>query len=290
MSRLRSPIFWFGGKGKMTAKLLPILTAIPHTRYVEPFGGGASILMNKPPVDVETYNDLDNALYDFFTVLADPDLFPQFVRRVRLLPYSRQLYDHARGTWRDEPDKVKRVALWFVVARMSFGGRFESGWGASVTFSSRNRAATISRWQTALANLPRVHKRLQRVQIENADFISVLERYDTTETLFYCDPPYVTETRSAGGYTHEMDSGQHKALVDALLNIKGYAVLSGYAHPVYDALSGNGWQRIDWQTACSAVGRTRNSNLQGDGAALKHQSRVESVWISPRVPRQLELI
>lgn len=98
MSRLRSPIFWFGGKGNMVAKILPMLTAIPHTRYVEPFGGGASILMAKPPVDVETYNDLDSALYDFFTVLADPDLFPQFVRRVKLLPCSRQLYDHARAT------------------------------------------------------------------------------------------------------------------------------------------------------------------------------------------------
>ena len=290
MSRLRSPIKWYGGKGKMVAKIMPILTAIPHTRYVEPFGGGASILMAKPPVDVETYNDLDSALYDFFTVLADPDLFPQFVRRVRLLPYSRQLYDHARATWRDEPDKIKRAALWFVVARMSFGGRFESGWGTAVTASYRNRAGQVSLWQTALNNLPRVHKRLQRVQIENTDFMRVLERYDTPETLFYCDPPYVKDTRSAGGYTHEMDNGQHEALVDALLNVKGYAVLSGYAHPIYDVLSDSGWQRTDWQTACHAAGRTRNSNLQGKGAALKHQSRVESVWISPRVPRQLELI
>lgn len=287
MSRLRSPIVWFGGKGNMVAKILPILTAIPHTRYVEPFGGGASILMAKPPVDVETYNDLDSALYDFFTVLADPDLFPQFVRRVKLLPYSRQLFNHARATWRDEPDKVNRAALWFVNNRQAFAGHHS--WGTSVTLSRRNRAGAVSRWQTGLANLPRVHKRLQRVQIENADFMHVLERYDTTETLFYCDPPYVTDTRSAEGYTHEMYNGQHEALVDALLNIKGYAVLSGYAHPVYNALSDNGWQRIDWQTACHAAGRTRNSNLRGKGAALKHQSRVESVWISPRVPRQLEL-
>ena len=290
MSRLRSPIKWFGGKGHMVAKILPILTAIPHTRYVEPFGGGASILMAKPPVDVETYNDLDSALYDFFTVLADPDLFPQFVRRVRLLPYSRQLFNHARATWRDEPDKVKRAALWYVLARQCFGGHFGHSWGAAITTSARNRSSEISKWQTALAYLPQVHKRLKRVQIENADFLNILLRYDTPKTLFYCDPPYVKDTRSPEGYLYEMDNGQHESLVDALLNIKGYAVLSGYAHPVYDTLSNNGWKRIDWQTVCYAAPRTRQSNLKGKGAALKHQARVESVWISPRVPRQLELL
>ena len=289
MSRLRSPIVWFGGKGNMVAKILPILTAIPHTRYVEPFGGGASILMAKPPVDVETYNDLDSALYDFFTVLADPDLFPQFVRRVRFLPWSRQLYLEARATWREEPDKVKRAALWFVVARQSFSGNFGVSFSSCVTSSCNGRVSNINRWQNALKNLPRVHKRLHRVQIENQDFMTVLQRYDTPETLFYCDPPYVHATRGRGRYTNEMDIEQHNALVDALLNIKGYAVLSGYAHPVYDALSDNGWERIDWDTYCHAIARTHLVGIKGTKHAEKSK-RVESVWISPRVPRQLELI
>ena len=289
MSRLRSPIVWFGGKGNMVAKILPILTAIPHTRYVEPFGGGASILMAKPPVDVETYNDLDSALYNFFTVLADPDLFPQFVRRVRFLPWSRQLYLEARATWREEPDKVKRAALWFVVARQSFSGNFGVSFSSCVTSSCNGRVSNINRWQNALKNLPRVHKRLHRVQIENQDFMTVLQRYDTPETLFYCDPPYVHATRGRGRYTNEMDIEQHNALVDALLNIKGYAVLSGYAHPVYDALSNNGWERIDWDTYCMAMARTHLVGIKGTKHAEKSK-RVESVWISPRVPRQLELL
>lgn len=281
MARLRSPIIWLGGKGNMVAKILPILTAIPHTRYVEPFGGGASILMAKPSVDVETYNDLDSALYDFFTVLADPDLFSQFVRRVKLLPYSRQLYNHARAAWRDEPDKVKRAALWYVVARQSFGGKFEGSWGTAITHSDRKRAAIVSRWQTALTNLPQVHRRLQRVQIENADFMRVLERYDSSETLFYCDPPYVADTRKSGGYRHELTNEQHEILLDALLNIEGYVVISGYAHPIYEVLSDSGWHRVDWITASHLAGKTRNSNLQGNGAGLKNQKRIESLWISP---------
>ncbi|MCS7226943.1 MAG: DNA adenine methylase, partial [Gloeomargarita sp. SKYB31] len=70
----------------MVAKLLPLVEAWPHRRYCEPFGGGASVLLAKQPVEVETYNDLDGALVEFFKTLADPDRFEQFYRRVALLP------------------------------------------------------------------------------------------------------------------------------------------------------------------------------------------------------------
>jgi len=58
--RLRSPIVWLGGKGHMIAKILPLLP--PHKTYVEPWGGGASILIAKPPSEIEIYNDLDSDL------------------------------------------------------------------------------------------------------------------------------------------------------------------------------------------------------------------------------------
>jgi DNA adenine methylase len=57
--RLRSPICWFGGKGKMVKKLLPLIG--DHRIYVEPFGGGASLLFSKEPSPVEVYNDLDRS-------------------------------------------------------------------------------------------------------------------------------------------------------------------------------------------------------------------------------------
>ncbi len=66
--RLRSPILWFGGKGNMVAKILPLFP--PHRIYVEPFGGGASLLMAKAPAPVEVYNDLDSGLVNLFRVLT----------------------------------------------------------------------------------------------------------------------------------------------------------------------------------------------------------------------------
>lgn len=277
--KLRTPIQWFGGKGQMKSRITPLLEHIPHQRYCEPFGGGASILLSKDPVELETYNDLDSGLYNFFTVLADPETFEQFYRRVALLPYSRELYNDCRATWRDEIDKVKRTVKWYVVARMSFSGKFGASLSTATSETTTGRAKTVTDWLSIIKLLPEIHARLQRVQIENADALTVLTRYDTPETLFYCDPPYVMSTRKAGGYAHEMTDADHAALIERLKQVDGFVVLSGYDNPLYDAL---GWQKLSWQTMSNAAGRTRNSGLQGKGNVTAKQQRTETLWFNPR--------
>ena len=259
----------------MTTKIIPILVKMPHERYVEPFGGGASILLAKKPKPVEVYNDLDRGLYDFFSVLSDPELFEQFYRRIAVLPYSRQFYNEYKKEWEEEKDKIVRVVKWFLVVRQSFGGIFGNGWGSSI------KEAESNKWLSCIDMLPQVHARLRRIQIENADFRIILDRYDTPKTLFYCDPPYVPGTRKAGGYTHEMTAEDQQELVSLLLRLKGKVVLSGYNHEIYALLEQSGWIRYDFHTACHASGRTRNSGLQGKGKVLEKQSRIESLWVKP---------
>ena len=259
----------------MTTKIIPILVKIPHERYVEPFGGGASILLAKKPKPVEVYNDLDHGLYDFFSVLADPELFEQFYRRIAVLPYSRQFYDEYWKEWKEETDKIVRVVKWFLVVRQSFGGIFGNGWGSSI------KEAESNKWLSCIDMLPQVHARLRRIQIENADFRIILDRYDTPKTLFYCDPPYIPETRKAGGYTHEMTAEDQQELVSLLLSLKGNVVLSGYNHEIYAPLEKAKWTLYDFHTACYASGRSRSSGLQGKGKALEKQGRIESLWVKP---------
>ena len=140
---------------------------------------------------------------------------------------------------------------------------------------------TCSRWLSCIDMLPQIHARLQRCQIENADFRSILDRYDTPKTLFYMDPPYVSETRRAGKYSHEMTANDYSELITLLLGLKGKVVLSGYNHKIYEPLEQAGWIRHNFHTACNAVGKTRNSGLQGKGKALEKQSRIESLWVKP---------
>ncbi len=94
----------------------------------------------------------------------------------------------------------------------------------------------VSEWLSAVDGLPEVHERLRRVPIENMPAIELIPREDASGTLFYCDPPYVHETRaSTEAYPFEMTENQHKELLGVLLECKGKVMLSGYPSRLYDS-------------------------------------------------------
>jgi len=265
----------------MTKKLLPLIP--PHRIYVEVFGGGASLLFAKEPSPVEVYNDIDSGLVNFFRVLRDQEKFERFYRLASLTPYSREEYTFCCDTWQDCTDEIERAYRFFVLARMSFGGRLGSSWGFAVTASTKGMAVTCSGWLSALDNLPQISRRLMAVQIEHSDWRFILYTYDTPDTFFYLDPPYPLSTRSGGSYKHEMTIDEHASLVDNLLDLRGNAMLSCYWHKVYQPLLDAGWNRIDFDTACFVAGKTRKTGIIGTGAALAKQPRTETVLLSPRM-------
>lgn len=267
----------------MAKHLLPLIP--DHHIYVEVFGGGASLLFAKEPSSVEVYNDLDSGLVNFFRVLRDPEMFARLLELCRFTPYSREEFEYCRATWDREADDVDKAFRWYVVARMSFSGIFGGSWGMTVASSARGMASGVSKWLSIQELLPSIHKRIMRVQIEHADFRKILQRYDTPRTFFYIDPPYVMETRRSGGYAHELHTEDHQELVTALLDLKGMAILSGYATPLYQPLEDAGWARLDFETVCCAAGRTRASGLQGKGTVKEKQKRIETVWLNPNCQR-----
>jgi DNA adenine methylase len=230
---------------------------------------------------------------NFWRVLRDPEQFEQLHRLITLTPYSRQEFKECDATWDQSDDAVERARRWYVMVRQAFSAHDVGslGWSYCRSEDARGMSKSVSKWLTNLELLPAIHARWMRVQIENDDFRAILERYDTPATLFYLDPPYVPATRKRGGYRHELTLGDHEDLVRYLLRLQGMAILSGYAHPVYDALEDAGWTRLDIPTTCKATGRTRATGLLGDGAlkhSAKHQ-RIESVWISPTAQHQRQL-
>jgi DNA adenine methylase len=254
---------------------------------VEPFGGGASVLIRKDPSPVEVYNDLNYDVYEFFRVLSDETMFSQFYRRVECLPYHRAIFLDARDRFRSVDCPVERAALWFIMVRQSFGGdgskRRKASWGSVVSHSSRGMAGKSASWISTVEMLPEISARLRRVQFECVDWRDILRRYDTPETLFYLDPPYVSSTRRNGGkdYAHEMTDADHADLVDALLKIKGRYVLSGYPSDIYEPLESSGAMRLDFDVACHAAGKTRATGIMGKGACDEKQRRTDCLWISP---------
>jgi hypothetical protein len=157
----------------------------------------------------------------------------------------------------------------------------EGDWGRAF-ISNRGMAETASGWRGRLHLLDWWHSRLSRVQLDSRDALTVIRYWESPDTTFYLDPPYVADTRVKGKqyvYRHEADDDHHRQLVELLLTIQGRAVLSGYDHPAYQPLTDAGWSVHRIKTACHAAGRIRGSKLRGAGNATKHAGRVEVVWV-----------
>ena len=284
---IRAPFPWFGGKAGHKIKDAILSALPPHKRYLEPFGGGASILISKQPAEVEVYNDVNRGVVNFFRVISDVDYFGKFMARAALLPVSRELYEEYSRTWTGIHDPVEQAVRWYYIARQSFGGMFGSSWGTAVNSSCAGMSSRTSQWISSFDNLPRVHERMQRVQIECCDWRDVLKRFGGDGWLAYCDPPYVTGTRKAGGYEHELHDRDHEELIRTLIAYDGAVVLSGYDTPLYAPLRDAGWDMRTVEVTCSAAGRTRTSGLQGAGHVKERQSRTECIWRNPEALRRI---
>ena len=134
----------------------------------------------------------------------------------------------------------------------------------------------VSAWLSAVDGLPECHERLRRVEIRNMDAVAFIEKYDHSRALFYCDPPYMHETRTVtDAYQHEMTREQHAALLAKLGAIKGKFLLSGYRSPLYDAAAGQfNWRRVNFDLPNNASG------------AKSKERKTECVWMNyePRDP------
>ena len=260
----------------------------PHKTYVEAFGGGATLLFAKEPSPVEVYNDIDSNLVNFFQVLRDDAAFEEFYKLCVCTPYSREIFGECRQDIEKESDNVKRAWKFFVSAKMAFSGRHKSpSWSKCTTQSRRGMSIKTSAWISSIEGLQDVHNRLFRVLIEHQDFKKVILDADTTDTLYYLDPPYVQSARKGKDrYPHELSDGEHQELVDILLSLKGKVILSGYPNNIYKALENAGWDRKDYSTSSFAAARTKQTKLKGDGVIKESQKRTESVWLSPNCKEQ----
>jgi len=175
--------------------------------------------------------------------------------------------------------------MWWVVAEQSRCGKFGSGWGYDVTASTRGMSVACSNQASSVARFAPVAERLLRAQIENAHALRVIGAHARPATLFYLDPPYVSETRTGGdAYTHEMAAEDHAALVAAILELPGRFVVSGYNHPLYAPLEDAGWTRLEFASSAHASGAGR---VRGQVAKPGQNDRTESVWLDPQTAAEV---
>ena len=232
------------------------------------------MLMQKPRSYAEVINDKWDTVVNVFQCLRDPEIAEQLKEQLRLTPFARSEFNSAFGHRVQRPADIEAARLCILRSFAGFGSAAINGDYATGFRSNSNRSGTTPAhdWMNFPDSIASFTERLRGVVIENKDALELIPQHDTSETLFYCDPPYQVGTRNmARGnavYSCDMADNDHRKLAQILRAVRGMVILSGYASPLYDCELFPDWRRIEipWRA---------------DGA----RKRVEVVWMNERAAR-----
>jgi len=292
MTKVSAPLKWHGGKSylaKWIVSLMPERCRTPNSpskgdkgwvAYVEPFfGGGAVLFANDPEGISEVVNDLSGTLINFWRVLCGDSTREELIRILHFTPVAfdewRYSVEYFESFCQDELNapfqNIPLAAEFFTRYRQS-----RQGLGKDFATLSRNRTRRgmneqVSAWLSAIDGLPEIHERLKRVVILNNDAMKVIRQQDGPRTHFYCDPPYLHETRTTTSEygDHEMTIEQHVALLETLKLVKGTFQLSGYSSDLYADFA----KRAGWSCVTKEIDNKASSKKTKD-------KELECLWMN----------
>lgn len=270
---VRRPVVrWFGDKWLLAPWIIGHFPA--HRVYVEPFGGGGSVLLRKARAYAEVYNDLDSEVVNLFRVLREPDDAARLIELLRLTPFARAEWEESYEQTVEPIERARRLCARSFMGFGANGHNFTASTGFRGSSNHTGRATVAVEWRGYPDALRDAVERLRGVVIEDRNAHLVMERHDGPHTLHYVDPPYLWDTRrrfsAQRRYVHELDEEGHADLLAFLRSLVGMVVLSGYPHPMYDAALPE-WRRVERPALA-------------DGA----RERIEVLWLNPACVAKLD--
>lgn len=254
---MKSLLYYPGSKRRIAPWIINHMPV--HHSYLEPFFGGGAVLFEKPPARIETVNDLDGDVVNFFRVVQNPESREELVNMLTYTPYARQVFNSAfEGT----ADPIERAARFAILSMQSHGfcTRGRGGWKKDV--HGREYAYAVRYWNELPESLAEMAIRLKGVQIECRPALELIKAFNHPNVLIYCDPPYVLSTRGRKQYQYEMDDADHEEMLKALCESRAMVMLSGYDCELY-ARYLKGWRKIQIDTRAQNTGK-----------------RVETLWMN----------
>jgi DNA adenine methylase len=249
---LKTPITYYGGKQKLVKTILPLIPN--HELYCEPFLGGGAIFFSKKISPLEVINDTNGELMNFYKVVQSD--YTSLEKEIQISLHSRDLHRKARVIY-NNPDmfnEIKRAWAIWVLSTQSFCSQLDGSFGYdkvrnTVTKKIGNKKQSFT---TEYAI------RLQNACIESVDALYVIKSRDTTNSFFYCDPPYFnSDCAHYDGYSEN----DFKELLNLLQNIAGKFLLSSYPSKILEEYTkANRWHTKSITMDLSAAGKARKPN------------------------------
>ncbi|MBX4335697.1 DNA adenine methylase [Bartonella raoultii] len=208
---------WMGGKHYLRKKIIPILNAIDHETYIEPFLGSGVIFLNKRPAKYSVINDLNGEITNLFQCVQND--FDALAKRLEWFVCSRQLFFELAAIDPESLTKVERAARFLFLQRCVMYGKKDY-----VSFSFARKKTISFNPDKLLARMRCVRQKLLDTTILNYSWERVVQLFDAPDSLFYLDPPYFMKKKcySSGNF----DEKDFVSMAKLLQNIQGKFVLS----------------------------------------------------------------
>ena len=237
--------------------------------YVEVFGGGGSVLLNKERSVREILNDANGNLINLYRVVRE---HPEELKdRLLYVLHNREDFKLAQRRLAQFPpaDPIQRAADFYQIIRQSYAG-------------NGKQFCTVARSMWAgFPAIDRVAGRLQGVTLEIEDFETIFQRYDSPNTHFYLDPPYFfTEDYYPGNIFQRKD---HARLAAILLGAQGLWLLSYNLCPEVLELYKQPGILVE------QVDRINNMAQRYEGGAVYQEVLISNYDTIKRTPEQLYL-
>jgi DNA adenine methylase len=223
-----SLVSYAGGKGFLVPDILSLYYKDSYKVVVEPFGGSAKFLLNINQFDlfgkkICVYNDRDKRMVDMFTAIRDhPD---DLIKRFDMELISRSKYEEYQENGNDDIETGFRE-LYLLLC--GFAGSRDNIGVTKYVESLPNFTRVIENIKT------NIYPVIKHWFIENDSYIDIIKRWDSPDTFFYFDPPYMDKNY----YRYNFDKNSFRMLRNALKGIKGKYVLNHDASDIVREILG----------------------------------------------------
>ena len=259
----------------MLPNILPWIDGQDYKVYTEVFFGGGSVFWAKQPSPIETINDVNDFVVNFYEQLKTNYYKLKLMIDASLV--CRIQKTRANDIWRNGGTPLQRAWSFWYITNWSFASKLDGG----LKYSNEQYSSVPAQMRRKKKEFTEhLQHRIENAVIENRDALWVLNSRNSKNALHYLDPPYIgADQGHYRGYKEE----SFIDLIEWLYQeCKGKFVLSHYSHPYMNKRAIDaGWPTILIKKPLYANIRKGNDRIKSDKIEIlvtNYNSRQTQIW------------